>query len=190
MNNLFSQKNIASHSDQRGFTLIEMIVSLALFISVMTVAAASMLSIIDANRKSQATNTVVDNLSFVVDEMTRTLMTGKGWAVLSSGAPSVPNAKISVAPQGVAVGDPNLTVFYYLDNGRIMKQVGSGTGQPLTGSNVVVDVLKFFLDIQSPGGPAVQPYVHLLVRAHVNDKAKYRSDINISTTISQRSLNR
>lgn len=158
-----------------GFTLIEMIVSLSLFISVMTVAASSMLSIIDANRKSQATNTAVDNLNFVIDEMSRSLRTGKNWVVSSDGK------TVSFQTQTGAAAT------YYLENEQIKVQAGLETGQALTDPNLVVDVLRFYLD---PQPLTAQPFLHLLLRTHVSDKAKYRSDVNISTTISQRTLNR
>lgn len=162
---------------QRGFTLIEMIVSLSLFISVMTVAASSMLSVIDANRKSQATNTAVDNLNFVIDDMSRSLRTGKAWVVQPDGK------KISFIPQGKTVAN---TTSYFLDAGQIKTQVGSGPDQALTDPKLIVEKLTFYVD----AGANTQPFLHLLLKAYVGDKAKYRSDVNISTTISQRTLNR
>lgn len=181
--NIFFPKNRigeskAARRSARGFTLIEMIVSLSLFISVMTVAASSMLSIIDANRKSQATNTAVDNLNFVIDDMSRSLRTGKAWVVQDSGK------RISFIPQGKTAAN---TTAYFLDSSKQIKmQVGSGPEQALTDPNLIVDSLTFFVD----SGPNTQPFMHLLLKAHVSDKAKYRSDVNISTTISQRTLNR
>lgn len=168
----------AARRSARGFTLIEMIVSLSLFISVMTVAASSMLSIIDANRKSQATNTAVDNLNFVIEDMSRSLRTGKAWVVQDGGK------RISFIPQGKTSAE---TVAYFLDSSKQVKmQVGSGPEQILTDPNLIVDTLIFYID----SGVNTQPFLHLALKAHVSDKAKYRSDVNISTTISQRTLNR
>ena len=175
--------HFSKQNTQRGFTLIEMIVSLSLFISVMTVAASSMLSIIDANRKSQATNTAVDNLNFVIDNMSRTLRTGKAWTVVQNGTNST---RVSFAPQGKSPTDPANITSYYLAGGQIMTQVGGGTAEALTDPSLIVDVLNFYLDSST----TAQPFLHVLLRAHVSDKAKYRSNVNISTSISQRTLNR
>jgi len=166
----------AARRSARGFTLIEMIFSLSLFISVMTVAAGSMLSIIDANRKSQATNTAVDNLNFIIDDMSRTLRTGRTWSVQDGGK------RISFFPQG-----KNVSTAYFLDASKQIKmQVGSGPEVALTDPNLVVDNLIFSVDTDID----VQPLLHLLLKAHVSDKAKYRSEVKISTTVSQRTLNR
>ncbi len=167
----------AARRSARGFTLIEMIVSLSLFIFVMTVAASSMLSIIDANRKSQVTNTAVDNLNFVIDDMSRTLRTGKEWVVQPD------RNRITFVAQGNTAAN---TTSYFLDGEQIKMQVGSGVGQALTDPSLIVEKLIFSID----SGTNIQPFLHLLLKAHVSDKAKYRSDVNISTTISQRTLNR
>ncbi len=168
----------AARRSARGFTLIEMIVSLSLFISVMTVAASSMLSIIDANRKSQATNTAVDNLNFVIEDMSRSLRTGKAWVVQDGGK------RISFIPQGKTSAE---TVAYFLDSSKQVKmQVGSGPAQALTDPNLIVETLTFLLDT----GEGVQPFLRLRLKAYVSDKAKYRSDVQISTSVSQRALNR
>ena len=154
--------------------------SLSLFISVMTVAASSMLSIIDANRKSQATNTAVDNLNFVIDNMSRTLRTGKAWAVMPLAGG---NSKVTFVPQGKTATD---RTSYFAENNQIKIQVGSDPAEALTDTALIVDVLNFSLDSSS----TAQPFLHVLLRAHVSDKAKYRSNVNISTSISQRTLNR
>ncbi len=175
----------AARRSARGFTLIEMIVSLSLFISVMTVAASSMLSIIDANRKSQATNTAVDNLNFVIDDMSRSLRTGKAWAVTPL---ADNNSRITFVPQGKTAAN---STSYFVENKQIKMQVGSGPIETLTDPALIVDKLYFYLDPQTAlGQPSAQPYLHLLLKAHVSDKTKYRSNVNISTTISQRTLNR
>ncbi len=54
------------HSSQRGFTLIEMIVAVAVFSIVMVVGAGALLSIVDANRRGQAQQTVINNLNFAI----------------------------------------------------------------------------------------------------------------------------
>jgi prepilin-type N-terminal cleavage/methylation domain-containing protein len=45
-------KNISKKSLQKGFTLIEMIISLAIFTVVALVAVGALVKVMDANRKS------------------------------------------------------------------------------------------------------------------------------------------
>lgn len=61
---------------QIGFSLVEMIVSLALFSIVVTVAVGALLSLIATNQQLQAEQSVMTNLSFALDSMTREIRTG------------------------------------------------------------------------------------------------------------------
>lgn len=61
---------------QSGFTLIEMIVSLALFSSVITISIGALLTMIATNQALQSEQSVMTNLSFALDSMTREIRTG------------------------------------------------------------------------------------------------------------------
>ncbi len=61
---------------KRGFTLIELLVSVGIFAIVMTVALGALLSISAADKKAQSTKTVMDNLNFALESMSRTIRTG------------------------------------------------------------------------------------------------------------------
>lgn len=65
-----------SSSKQSGFTLVEMIVSLGLFSIVVTVAVGALLVLIATNEQLQAEQSVMTNLSFALDSMTREIRTG------------------------------------------------------------------------------------------------------------------
>jgi prepilin-type N-terminal cleavage/methylation domain-containing protein len=70
------KKEILKSNKKTGFTLVEVIISVALFSIVMTVALAIILSFISDNKKSQAINSVVTNVNFAVDSMVRDIKTG------------------------------------------------------------------------------------------------------------------
>jgi len=61
---------------QSGFTLIEMIVSLAVFSSVITIAVGALLVLVASNEQLQGEQSVMTNLSFALDSMTREIRTG------------------------------------------------------------------------------------------------------------------
>lgn len=63
-------------SAQHGFTLVEMIVSLALFSVVVTISVGALLMLIASNEQLQDEQSVMTNLSFAIDSMTRELRTG------------------------------------------------------------------------------------------------------------------
>lgn len=61
---------------QSGFSLVEMIVALAVFAVVITIAVGALLMLIGTNQRLQAEQSVMTNLSFALDSMTREIRTG------------------------------------------------------------------------------------------------------------------
>lgn len=62
-----------------GFTLIEIIVSMALFVVVAVVSLGALLKVIDANTKAQTLKTAVTNLNFTMESMVRELRVGSNY---------------------------------------------------------------------------------------------------------------
>lgn len=68
---------------QAGFTLIEMIVSLGVFAIVVTTSVGALLVLISSNQQLQAEQSVMTNLSFALDTMTREMRTGYNYYCVS-----------------------------------------------------------------------------------------------------------
>ncbi len=66
-------------SANQGFTLVEMIVSLAIFAIVATVAIGALLVLVGTNQRLQGEQSVMTNLSFALDSMTREIRTGAAY---------------------------------------------------------------------------------------------------------------
>lgn len=201
----------------KGFTLIEVMVSLALFIAVMTIAAGALLSIIDANRKSQAEKSVIDNVNFALDNMVRNIRTGTEWVCgnidpgrgswQSTGDKNCGSGgtalmfKSQKGPK-VIYGFVNSTktisvskeLNYDPSNPPLPGRPVAFSGwEPLTGAQVEVDGLTFRVTGAEIGSADnQQPSVIISVKAHggYGGKAKYRSDLIISTSVTQRQLDR
>ena len=60
----------------RGFTLIELLVSVALFSVVMLISVGSLVAMAEAARKAESIKSVLNNLNFAFDSMSRTIRTG------------------------------------------------------------------------------------------------------------------
>lgn len=65
--------------NQKGFTLIEIIVSLAIFTIVAVVAVGAFLKILDANKKSQTLKTAINNVNFALESITREMRVGDNY---------------------------------------------------------------------------------------------------------------
>lgn len=70
---------MVNKKSQSGFTLIELIVSLGVFSVVITVAVGALLMLVAANEQLQGEQSVMTNLSFALDSMTRELRTGTNY---------------------------------------------------------------------------------------------------------------
>lgn len=93
----------------RGFTLVEMIVSLALFSVVAVIAIGALLKVIDANNKAQSIQSSVTNLNFALESMSRDLRTGTSIQCLSS----VPTSDtLSGNTSACAIGSSKVIAFY------------------------------------------------------------------------------
>jgi prepilin-type N-terminal cleavage/methylation domain-containing protein len=68
---------------QSGFTLVEMIVSLAIFAIVVTVSVGALLVLVGTNQRLQGEQSVMTNLSFALDSMTREIRTGSSYYCVS-----------------------------------------------------------------------------------------------------------
>ncbi|HVM58918.1 MAG TPA: prepilin-type N-terminal cleavage/methylation domain-containing protein, partial [Candidatus Paceibacterota bacterium] len=64
------------HASSGGYTLVELIVAMGLFAIIMTLSTGAYLIMISVNRHAQAISTGIDNLSFALEDMTRTIRTG------------------------------------------------------------------------------------------------------------------
>ncbi len=172
------------NSPQSGFTLIELMVATTIFIIVMVVAVGSILSIVDANRKSQALNSVINNLNFAVESMTRDIRTGKDYSVSTT---VVRNDTITFS------NSAGQTVVYSIANQAgsesdfvIRKTPPGGVAQDFTSPEVKITSLGFTLT--GAGSGDGQPKVLILIKGYAGIKQKIRSYFTIQTLVSQRLL--
>lgn len=199
----FVQKNKVA-----GFTLIELMVSVAIFAIVLLFALGSIITIVDANRKARTLTSVMNNVNFSFENMTRSLKTGKdirtnvatGSCTNGGSVPS--NASIEVNAIDLT-GDVDeftrvLTTYRLCEKdgkGVVEKKVGAGLYQPITSSEVDIDVLNFyvFADDTTHGSGAIpageQPRILIVIGGSVEFVRNVRSEFNIQTTVTQRDLN-
>src|SRR6185312_12226251 len=68
----------------RGFTLIEVMVSVAIFSLVMVIALGALLAISVSDRKAESLKSVINNLNFSLDSLSRSIRTGTSWNCIST----------------------------------------------------------------------------------------------------------
>ena len=171
---------------ERGFTLIELMASLALFAVVVTVSLGSILGIFSANRKSRALKAVMTNLNLAVETMSREMRYGSRYHCGASGT--------LTTPQNCQAGDSlvsflssdNVQITYRLNGTTFEKQEGSAGWIPVTSPEVVIDQLSFYT-LGAATGDGHQPKTLVSFRGHAGTGAG-RSDFTLETLVSQRTL--
>ncbi len=180
----------------KGFTLVEMMVAVALFSVVMLVSVGSLLSLIDASKRAQGIQSVMNNLNVALDGMVRSLRMGQGYTV-TSGA-----HELSFSPFGT---DPDDTAerweYSFIEDssgggeprGRLYKQYrpsgfGAAVTVPLTAEEVDIDYVQFYKTADTPGDLR-QPRVVMIVRGKAGfEKLKTTTYFNIQASATQRLL--
>lgn len=180
MNNKFYLKK------NKGFTLVEMLVSIALFSIVLVIVLGTIVTIVDVNRKTRTLTEVINNLNFSLESVNRSLKTGTDI--------DIQNNAISVIDQdGIKV------CFKHIDNnesinGRdtIGREVGASNCSsndsdyiPITSSEVVIETFTAnFIDDSGID----QPRINFLVKGYAETTRNIRSEFSVQTTVSQRNL--
>jgi prepilin-type N-terminal cleavage/methylation domain-containing protein len=164
-----------SGEQQRGFTLVELIVSVGLFALVMLIATGAYFSLIALDRQARATNQVVGSLSFAMDTMTRGIRTGTNYQCTNSAEDAYGNSS-SGACTAFSYSDTalNTIVSYILKaNGTIGRCEGVAPGSctdvnasALTDSSITIQKLSFYVrgsgTVSSPTS-AQQPHVTFVI---------------------------
>ncbi|HVW71864.1 MAG TPA: type II secretion system protein [Candidatus Paceibacterota bacterium] len=173
----------------RGYTLIELMVSMTIFALVMVAATAAYLSFIAYNRQAQATASVMNSISYSIDSMAREIRSGTNYSLPGSNVIKFTNAD-------------NCIVTYQLDSTqsaitREVDQNSAGTcpsGELVTTASAITDapiVHVSFLRIFLKGtGAGYQPIVIMSINGYAEipntGKTPVQVPFQIETTATQR----
>lgn len=190
-----------------GFTLIELMVAVALFVVIMLVAMGALLSLIDANKKARALESVINNLNVTLDGMVRAMRMGNHYACNVTSLPGTYDTGGADCPGGGTTfsftpfdGDPSDNgerfVYRYVpaaggEPGRIERSKfgGSGSYETITAPEVSITGMSFYVVGTTPRN-TTQPKVVLVVKGEAGppDNEKIRTTFYIQATAVQRTL--
>jgi prepilin-type N-terminal cleavage/methylation domain-containing protein len=191
------------HTSKNGFTLIEMMVSVAIFSIVMVVALGSLLAISAADRKAQTLKTVMDNLSFAMEGMSRTIRTGVNYhcdttnMTGSTLAPQDCPGNIIGAQYFAFIANDGTYTAYCLNNNQIWRQRSNTMGGlktscsaldgflPITAPEIVISNLSFYVK-GAPLGDGIQPKTTMILNGFVNINSTAATAFALQATVTQR----
>lgn len=202
------------YNTQRGFTLVEMMVAVALFAVVMTISVGALLALVDANRKAQAVQSVMNNLNIALDGMVRNIRMGINYhcddaaefskPVLSTREDCVSGGELlAFEAFGNDLADNTDQWVYWFEDGRIWKSEDArDTGLPITAPEVEIDSFQVFVTgaegVLNANGDVIQPKVVFSIQGTagaedsvfslVGTAKRIRTTFNIQAVASQRLL--
>ncbi len=196
-----------------GFTLIEMMVAVALFSVVMVISVGVLISVVNASRRAEAVQAVIDNLDFALDDMSRTIRTATTYHCMTDsslntiGIPNdctdTPGSEIAVEPYG---GDPSKTdqVLYEFASkiacgsenfvgGCIRKSTDGGANfNTITSPTIDIKKLSFYVIGSCPKSnnlrcttDSLQPRVTMLLQGQITYQSSV-IELKLETNMTQR----
>lgn len=182
-----------------GFTLVELLVALTLFIIVVMAAITSLYAVNNASRKVAAMRSVLDNLNFAMESMGRTIRTG---SVLVCGGGGAPAGNPVNCP--FPSGTPSSALSLHSTLGReedIEYRLNTSTNQlekriygvdgtnwlAMTSPEINVQALYFYVN-NATAGDVGQPSVMILMQGIATASTGDTTPFTVQTYISQRAF--
>jgi prepilin-type N-terminal cleavage/methylation domain-containing protein len=192
-------------SNKSGFTLIEVIVSLALFSVVITIAVGALLILISSNRQLQNEQSVLSNLSFALDSMTREIRTGSNYYCaiatsltdarlnpsegnvgdcfdgLSGDAAGSPRYEVIAFDEGgnslTGSGSSRIVYFHDRTDGKLYRTLGTGNPESIVSDGIYLSDVDFFVtgSGRTVNGDELQPKITIVIEAY-NSKDDFDAD--------------
>jgi len=186
-------------NNKKGFLLVEVIVALFLFSLVMTISIGSIISLLDANRKTQSQKSVMNNLDLTLDSMTRAIAVGKNYHCGDDEDPEDPrdcisgnNNEITFESNEDLNNNGNLDLITYSRNGSsgnryIGRTTDSGSTIRMTAPEIDVAQLRFLVTGTDGIPNTKQPKVIILIDGTSKPAPRgTASPFHIQTIVSQR----
>ncbi len=158
----------------RGYTLVELIVSVGLFSLVMTLAAGAYFITINVNRHAQGVSTGIDSISFVVERMARSIRTGSNYS--------------SDFDSTFSFTDSSEQTVVYRLSGETIEEVIDGQVRSLTDpSSVSITHMRFYLSGSAPSDNE-QPRVTIVIGGNTSTGAGKTETFLVETGATMRGI--
>lgn len=177
-------------NNRTGFTLVELLVAVTVFIVVLTIAVGALIRAIRAQRAVNELLSLNSNMSLVIERIAREIRVGYDFNLNSL---PQDNCIGSHAGELEFTNPRGNSVFYRRENGVIMRRecagadCGGSVFEPLTASNVKIENLCFLHTGNLANGK--DPWrITLFLKVGSAEPALAEQFVNIQTTVAARVL--
>lgn len=160
--------------NEKGFTLVELLVSAAIFSILILSATGIFVKIMNVQKKALAIQEVQDNISYTME------MISKEIRMMSE-----ITTKNTASDTLVFKNSKDKAIIYSLDSGQLQRSIDGGANQVITSSNVNVSELTFYVNNwDTISGP--QPMVTINMVMEISDGSFGKAQARLQTTLSGR----
>ena len=188
---------------KNGYTIIETMIAVSLFIVIVMAGMSALLNANLLNRKSQDMHSILDNLSFIMEEMSRNLRIGYNYRCINDGNFSTSIAVAKSCSNGGAIAFENAFGNRFSDTDQwvykiesqdggitfsISKSVDSGANWvQLNPPEVAINSVSGFsvLGAEPPAGDRQQPFIIIKLVGTITFK-NVVTPFYLQTSVSQR----
>lgn len=190
-------KNNKIKNYKGGYTIIETMIAVSIFIVIIITGMGALLNANLLHQKSRDQRSIMDNLSFVMEDMSRNLRTGASYHCMTTlnfstlATPASCRTGIGIAFKSTAQGSATPWV-YYLDSGKLYKSTDGGISfVQLTPDEAVIDGNASNISVLGAEAPATgdqqQPFVTIRLVGTITYKTSI-TPFSLQTSVSQRLL--
>lgn len=195
------KRNSKNNNSHRGFTLVEMLVSVAIFSIVVMIALGAILTILDANRKARTLTEVMNNLNFSMEMITRSLKTGVEPDYIDTDGGTIVVGAIILDEEGFK---REKTLYRHNIQEGLIERCATVVNNiqdyenaqctsdwvPITSEMVFIERFDVLVTATESFNDGVdQPRTQLFIKGTVQISDRISSDFSLQTTVSQRRLN-
>ncbi|MDQ3014341.1 MAG: prepilin-type N-terminal cleavage/methylation domain-containing protein [bacterium] len=187
----------------KGFTLVEILVSLALFGFVVIIATGTLIVLSSSNLSAQVSRKTIDNVDFILDDIVREARLGMNY---HCGLTVNNDYESERVPSECNLGNKAFTLTK-IDTGDLvryststvagksvlMKQIvqkDTNTilfNSQISGGEIDIKNIKFYV-YGSEQGDSEPAYVFITLQAELKKGSRYSTTVDLQTTVVQRAL--
>ena len=172
-----------------GYTIIETMIAVSIFLIVVTIGMGALLNSNSIHQKSQDTRAIMDNLSFIMEEMSKNLRLGYDYS------PNGETQQITFTPPVVNNDGGTPKWSYKIESGNVLKstdpskndswvQLNSFDSFNKSGVRINESLSGFIVSGTSPID-TVQPFVIIKLVGTISSRGT-TTPFNLQTSVSQR----
>lgn len=177
----------SDNSDRTGFTLMEMIVAVALFLIVITICIGIFVSSLRANRKFVRMQKVQNDIRYIIDIISKEIRLGTIDYDYYMYIDGIENPVLTLA----LLDSSNDSVYFRVNNGAVQMSFDDVDWSNLSTDNIQIESLDFYIIpssdpfITNPD-TITQPLVLLYLYAFYDENESMDGKIKLQTAISSR----